>query len=174
MICFIRLLHWHVVWGLIHVFFFEWERKYFQYLWHLPGRLLSNVWVHVGDRLPPVESARTCCLRFIPIEFARINKKKRRIGLCCIWFISHCKDAKTDSLHLDTVGWIPILCASTSSFFLIWHPRRADICQRRRNVFLICSIKQLGLALCEMSTQSNRNTKSDANDMYSPLKRRGL
>lgn len=57
-------------------FFFQWERKYFQYLWHLPGRLLSNVWVHVGDRLPPVESARTCCLRFIPIEFAWINKKK--------------------------------------------------------------------------------------------------
>lgn len=126
--------------------------------------------MHVGDRLPPVESARTCCLRFIPIDFAWINKKKG--GSASVVFDLSCI---VKMPRLTVCIWIlwdefqysaPLLL----HFFLIWHPSRADICQRRRNVFLICSIKQIGLALCEMSTQSNRNTKTDGNVMYSPLK----
>lgn len=154
MLCLIRLLYLYVVSALC----FNREGKSFQYLLHPPCRLLSDVWAHVGDRLPPVECAKTCCLRLTPIEFAWINKNKRT-GLSVVFDLSHI--VKMPRL----TGCIWVLwdefqySALVLLHFFIWHPSRADICQRWCNVFLICSIKHRGSAFWEMSTQSNRTQK---------------
>lgn len=128
-ICLIRLLHLYVGCGLIHLFF-NGKRKSFQYLLRLLRRLLSNVWAHVGDRLPPVECARTCCLRFTPIEFAWINKKK--IGLSVVFDLSRIVKMP----RLTVCIWILWNEFQYSALlllhFFIWHPSWADICQRRR------------------------------------------
>lgn len=150
--------------------FFNVERKYFQYLLRPLGRLLSNVWAHVGDRLPPVE---LCENMLFEVHSDWICLYKKRIGLSVVFDLSHI--VKTPRLTVCIwIQWDEFQhSALLLLHFFFWHPSQADICQRRRNVFLICSIKQRGFAFWEMSTQSNRNTKTDGNDMYitAPSKR---